>query len=71
MFSFGFVAVGSFSMNWVTGPTQKSPTWRTRVYLFIWTLPFDLSGFGDPINSIALRINVATSCTTKPQKILN
>jgi hypothetical protein len=42
----------------------KPPTWRTRVSLFIWLLPFDMSGMGDPTRSyatagIALRVSGA------------
>jgi hypothetical protein len=38
------------------------PTWRTRVSLFVWLLPLDLSGIGDPTSSyatagIALRVS--------------
>jgi hypothetical protein len=38
------------------------PTWSTRVSLFVWLLPLDLYGMGDPTNSyatagIALRVS--------------
>jgi hypothetical protein len=40
------------------------PTWRTRVSLFVWLLPLDLSGMGDTTSryataAIALRISGA------------
>jgi hypothetical protein len=40
------------------------PTWRTRVSLFIWLLPLDLSRMGDPTSiyataGIALRVSGA------------
>jgi hypothetical protein len=43
---------------------HKPPTWRTGVSLFVWLLPLDLSGMGDPTSSyatagIALRISGA------------
>jgi len=31
----------------------STPTWRTRVSLFVWTLTLILSGKGDPTNSYA------------------
>jgi hypothetical protein len=39
----------------------QHPTWRTRVPLLVWPLPFDLSVTGDPTSSyatgsIALRV---------------
>jgi hypothetical protein len=44
--------------------TSNPPTWRTRVYLFVWLLSLDLSGMGDPTSSyatagIALRVSGA------------
>ena len=43
---------------------RPTPTWRTRVSLSVWLLPFDLSGLGDPTSSyatagIALRVTKA------------
>jgi hypothetical protein len=43
---------------------SQPPTWRTRVSLFVWLLPFDLSGLGGPTSSyatagIALRVTEA------------
>jgi hypothetical protein len=40
------------------------PIWRTRVSLFVWLLPLDLSGMGDPASNyatagIALRVSGA------------
>jgi len=29
----------------------QTPTWRTRVYLFVWVMTFDLSGMVDPASS--------------------
>jgi hypothetical protein len=39
----------------------QPPTWRTRIYLFVWFITFDLSDRGDPTSSyattsVALRI---------------
>ena len=31
----------------------QPPTWRTRVHLLVWPLPFDLSAKGDPTSSYA------------------
>jgi hypothetical protein len=33
--------------------SRPTPTWRTRVSLFVWLLPLDLSGMGDPTSSYA------------------
>jgi hypothetical protein len=45
-------------------PHAQPPAWRTRVSLFVWPLPLDLSGMGDPTSSyattgIALRVSGA------------
>jgi hypothetical protein len=42
-------------------PLAQPHTWRTRVSLLVWIIPFDLSGLGDPTSSyatagIALRV---------------
>jgi hypothetical protein len=42
----------------------QPPTWRTRVSLFVWLLPLELTGMGDPTSSyatagIALRVSGA------------
>jgi hypothetical protein len=37
-------------------PHAQPPTWRTSVSLFIWLLPLDLSGLGDPTSSYATTI---------------
>jgi hypothetical protein len=58
---------GSYPLTcpaWVTLPHAQPPTWRTRVSLFVWLLPLDLSGMGDPTSSyatacIALRVSEA------------
>jgi hypothetical protein len=34
-------------------PLAQPPTWRTRVSLSVWIIPFDLSGLGDPTSSYA------------------
>jgi hypothetical protein len=34
-------------------PYAQPPTWRTRVSLFVWLLPLDLSGMGAPTSSYA------------------
>jgi hypothetical protein len=56
----GFLNIG-FSPRWGHHPHAQSPTWRTRVSLFVWIITFDLSGLGDPASScvtagLALRI---------------
>jgi hypothetical protein len=38
---------------WGCKPHAQPPTWRTRVYLFVWLLPFNLSGMGDSTSSYA------------------
>jgi hypothetical protein len=42
-------------------PLAQPPTWRSRVCLLVWIIPFDLSGMGGPTGSyatagIALRV---------------
>jgi hypothetical protein len=42
-------------------PLAQPPTWRARVSLLVWVIPFDLSGMGAPTSSyatagIALRV---------------
>jgi hypothetical protein len=42
----------------------QTPTWKTRISLFVWLLPLDLSGMGAPTSSyatagIALRVSGA------------
>jgi hypothetical protein len=44
--------------------SRPTPTWRTRVSLFVWLLPLDLSGMGASTSSyatagIALRVSGA------------
>jgi hypothetical protein len=34
---------------------RQNPTWRTRVFLFVWVITLDLSGMGGPISSIRYR----------------
>jgi hypothetical protein len=34
-------------------PLAQPPTWRTRVSLLVWIIPFNLSGLGDPTSSYA------------------
>jgi hypothetical protein len=51
-------------MVWGCQPHAQPPTWRSRVSLFVWLLPLDLSDVGDPTSSyatasIALRISGA------------
>ena len=48
-----FSAREHFCKCWSAGPTPQSPTWRTRVYLFVWPLTLILSGKGDPTSSYA------------------
>jgi hypothetical protein len=48
----------------VVSLTPNPQTWRTRVSHFVWLLPLDLSGMGDPTSSyatagIALRVSKA------------
>jgi hypothetical protein len=49
---------------WGCYSDAQPPTWRTRVSLFVWLLPLDLSGMGAPTSSyatagIALRVSGA------------
>jgi hypothetical protein len=49
---------------WGCQPHVQTPTWRTRVSLFVWLLPLDLSSLGGPTSSyatagIALRVSGA------------
>jgi hypothetical protein len=39
------------STGWGCQPHAQPPTWRARVSLLVWTLPFDLSGMCDPTSS--------------------
>jgi hypothetical protein len=59
-FTWGFGTNPSFT-GWSCQPHGQSPTWSTRVSLFVWVITFDLSGIGAPACSyatagIALRI---------------
>jgi hypothetical protein len=55
------------SMMWGCQPHAQPPTWRTRVSLFFWLLPFRLSGMGDPTSSYATAgIALRVSGTLKP-----
>jgi len=45
--------VGFFSGCWGAGLSTHPPTRRTNVSLFVWVLPFDLSGKGGPTSSFA------------------
>jgi hypothetical protein len=38
---------------WGCQPHARPPNWRTRVSLFVWLLPLDLSGLGGPTSSYA------------------
>ena len=56
-----FLVVLGFFLGRGCWPCAQPPTWRARVSLFVWLLPFDLSGLGDPTSSyatagIALRV---------------
>jgi hypothetical protein len=49
---------------WGCQPHVQPPTWRTRIFLFVWLLLLDLSGMGYPTSSyatagIALRVSGA------------
>jgi hypothetical protein len=49
-------------MVWGCQPHTQPPTWKTRVSLFAWLLPLNLSGLGGPTSSyatagIALRVS--------------
>jgi hypothetical protein len=49
-------------------PHAQPQTWRTRVSLFVWLLPLDLSGIGDPTSSYATAdIALRVSGALKPQ----
>jgi hypothetical protein len=48
-------------------PYAQTPTWRTRVSLFVWLLPLDLSGMADPTSSYATAgIALTVSGALKP-----
>jgi hypothetical protein len=52
---------------WACQPHSQPPTWRTRVSLFVWLLPLDLSGMGDPTSSYATTgISLRVSGALKP-----
>jgi hypothetical protein len=51
-FLWGFLNKGSFTA-WGRHPHAQPPTWRTRVSLFVWVIPFDLSSLGDPVRNYA------------------
>jgi len=52
--NWAFIAVlGVFSGARLLALRPTPPTWRARVSLFVWLLPFDLSGLGDPTSSYA------------------
>jgi hypothetical protein len=54
-------------MVWGYFPHAQPPTWRTRVFLFVWLLPHDLSGMGAPTSSYATTgIALRVSGTLKP-----
>jgi hypothetical protein len=49
---------------WGCQPHAQPPIWRTRVSLFVWLLPLDVSGLGGPTSccataSVALRVSGA------------
>jgi hypothetical protein len=48
-------------------PHVQPATWRTRVSLFVWLLPLDLSGLGGPTSSYATAsIALGVSGALKP-----
>jgi hypothetical protein len=59
-----FPIVGPSAYGVRLSASHPTPTWRTRVSLFFWLLPFDLSGLGGPTSSydtagIAFRVSGA------------
>jgi hypothetical protein len=44
-----------FFTVWGCQPHAKPPTSRTRVSIFVWVIPLDLSGMGGPTSSICYR----------------
>ena len=59
--NWAFLAVLDFFPGRGCWPCAQPPTWRARVSLFVWLLPFDLSGLGGLTSSyatagIALRV---------------
>jgi hypothetical protein len=38
------------------GLSAQPPTWRTRVSLFVWIIPLDLSGMGGPTSMPPLNV---------------
>ena len=47
-------------------PCTQSPTWRTRVSLFVWVITLDLSGMGGPAGSIRQRSSQIHLTTQAP-----
>jgi hypothetical protein len=45
-----------FLWGGVVIPMPNPTTWRTRVFLFVWVITFDLSGMGGPTSSYASKI---------------
>jgi hypothetical protein len=42
-----------YGVRLLASPHAQPPTWRTRVSIFVWLLPLDLSGMGDLPSSYA------------------
>jgi hypothetical protein len=54
-------------MVWGSLPQAQTSIWRTRVSLFLWLPPLDLSGMGDPTSSYATAsITLRVSGALKP-----
>jgi hypothetical protein len=61
-----------FSGYQVVSLMPQPPTWRTSGLLFVWSLPFDLSGLGGPTRSLApasIALRVVTGLTNLPATI--
>jgi hypothetical protein len=57
----------TFSITLRNHHQHQPPTWRTRVSLFIWLLPFNLSAVGGPTSSYATAgIGVRVSGALQP-----
>jgi hypothetical protein len=61
-----------FSGYQVVSLKPQPTTWRTSGLLFVWSLPFDLSGLGGPSRSLApasIALRVVTGHTNLPATI--
>ena len=60
-------------LRWGYQPQAQPPTWRTSGSFFVWSLPFDLFGMGNPNRSLKAPADVALEVigTRKPPHHVN